>query len=649
MAAILKEDPPRFATTGVAVSPELARTVERCLEKRPERRFQSAADLAFALRSVVSDSDVPRSGSQAQPMTPLHRRGRRWPWATAAVAVLLALLAAVAWRVAPFHRNAPSTKLVEEDDRSKTYFSEWVFAITPFENRTGDPSLDVVGRELADAAAASIGLVTQGFSTLPRLTVLSVPSVEETTANGALSPGQGKVLVTGSFTTSAADLAVTAQIRDQDGLRILWTSERVVVGRGLSDDDLAPLLANLQGAAGMQLLTGLQNVSHVPTGDIFRRYLRCRDQSLTVGTRRAPLDDFAAVIADDPEFLEPVLFAGFGLTFREATEQAGQMTEHVSRRAARLTPFESAYLELLTAWNQGELSRALSAARNLQQLAPQYFQGAVYRSLLAMQLNRPAEMVAAAEETVRLVPPELRATRRGGEGLLFEAYRALGQFDKLLELAERIRRERPSDTVGFVHQARALAALGRLDELAAVLDECRSTPGGECNVAQVEVEASWYLRAHGHRRQALEYGARAVADYQEMGETNPRFGPIYYLYALRAADLWAEYGKFAARCIRERPDDPELDYYRCCTGIAAAHLGNREEAEATVARLEADGVPMLAAYVAAHLGERDRALALVREGITQTSGTYRDVRQWDLDLEPLWGYPPFEELIRPKG
>ncbi len=49
MNEILKAEPPVLPT---AVSPALARIVERCLEKALERRFQSAADLGFALRSL---------------------------------------------------------------------------------------------------------------------------------------------------------------------------------------------------------------------------------------------------------------------------------------------------------------------------------------------------------------------------------------------------------------------------------------------------------------------------------------------------------------------------------------------------------------------------------------------------------------------
>jgi serine/threonine protein kinase len=51
MHAILNEDPAQF-DPGASPIPALAAIVHRCLEKNPEQRFQSAADLAFALRSL---------------------------------------------------------------------------------------------------------------------------------------------------------------------------------------------------------------------------------------------------------------------------------------------------------------------------------------------------------------------------------------------------------------------------------------------------------------------------------------------------------------------------------------------------------------------------------------------------------------------
>src|SRR5215472_12160447 len=56
MTAIIIHEPPEWATDSKTVSPALERIVQRCLEKEPEQRFQSARDLAFAL-STLSGTD----------------------------------------------------------------------------------------------------------------------------------------------------------------------------------------------------------------------------------------------------------------------------------------------------------------------------------------------------------------------------------------------------------------------------------------------------------------------------------------------------------------------------------------------------------------------------------------------------------------
>jgi serine/threonine-protein kinase len=56
MNAILKEEPPEISSTDAPLPSELERNIRRCLEKRPEARYQSASDLAYNLRSVASAS-----------------------------------------------------------------------------------------------------------------------------------------------------------------------------------------------------------------------------------------------------------------------------------------------------------------------------------------------------------------------------------------------------------------------------------------------------------------------------------------------------------------------------------------------------------------------------------------------------------------
>ena len=79
LSAILKDDPPAVENTA------LDAIVRRCLEKQPEQRFQSAADLAFALRSIYSTS-----GSQPTLVAPKPRSRSGWlRWAAMATAGLL--------------------------------------------------------------------------------------------------------------------------------------------------------------------------------------------------------------------------------------------------------------------------------------------------------------------------------------------------------------------------------------------------------------------------------------------------------------------------------------------------------------------------------------------------------------------------------
>jgi eukaryotic-like serine/threonine-protein kinase len=81
--AILKEEPPDLALAQLPVG--LDRVVRHCLEKRPDDRFQSARDLAFALQSIAAES-----GSQAT-RTFVAGPARRRVWALLAAVTALAL------------------------------------------------------------------------------------------------------------------------------------------------------------------------------------------------------------------------------------------------------------------------------------------------------------------------------------------------------------------------------------------------------------------------------------------------------------------------------------------------------------------------------------------------------------------------------
>ena len=79
MNAILKAEPAEVAESNAQIGPGLDRIIRRCLEKAPERRFQSASDLAFAIEALSGTSSSTAlsapSGSTLIEAAKKHRLG----------------------------------------------------------------------------------------------------------------------------------------------------------------------------------------------------------------------------------------------------------------------------------------------------------------------------------------------------------------------------------------------------------------------------------------------------------------------------------------------------------------------------------------------------------------------------------------------
>src|SRR5205807_2653335 len=96
MTAILKEEPEELSASNPNINPALERIVNRCLEKKPERRFQSTADLGFALEALSaptssSGRDLTAAASAAITEAKKSAWHARFPWLITGVVVLLAV------------------------------------------------------------------------------------------------------------------------------------------------------------------------------------------------------------------------------------------------------------------------------------------------------------------------------------------------------------------------------------------------------------------------------------------------------------------------------------------------------------------------------------------------------------------------------
>jgi Tol biopolymer transport system component len=130
MSAILNEEPPPVSLTGQSIPPPLQRIVSRCLEKKPEQRFQHASDLGFALETL-SDSGSTAIAAVGQPVS-----ARRRIWIPAAAVAIAICGFVVWWRLPPAIPAVEAVTQLTDDgevkvnsgrlvtDGSRIYFGE---------------------------------------------------------------------------------------------------------------------------------------------------------------------------------------------------------------------------------------------------------------------------------------------------------------------------------------------------------------------------------------------------------------------------------------------------------------------------------------------------------------------------------------------
>jgi eukaryotic-like serine/threonine-protein kinase len=134
--AILNENPATLANTGIPI--ELNQTVDHCLQKNPDQRFQSVRDLISELRSLRSDMSAIRKASPRW-LSPI-----RWLLLGLALVILGTSFYLFSYRNKPFHS----------------------IAILPFANASSNPETEY----LSDGITESI---IDSMSQLPNLRVMA--------------------------------------------------------------------------------------------------------------------------------------------------------------------------------------------------------------------------------------------------------------------------------------------------------------------------------------------------------------------------------------------------------------------------------------------------------------------------------------------
>jgi TolB-like protein len=645
VTAIMSEDPPPLSGTGRAIAPALEDIVRRCLEKHSADRFSSAHDLALALRALSGALEAPVA---AKPV-PARRLRARKLWAAAAAGVALLAAAASLVLLRPSKRSSLTPR-----------FDPMSVAVAPFENRTGDASLAGAGLEIADAltsdflktgelkvAAASAHSDQQGRS----------ESRQEAGSGGdgllrLAEEARSALVVAGAYDLRGDQLEVQARLVDPRKGKIIYSAAPVRCPRADPLPALEPFRQKMTGAAVWRLDRELS----IPFGACqpprYDALVEFRQSMLNYFQDQAfARAHFERAVALDPEFHTARIF------LMDAFFEMGQFENYAKERAVveadlnRMTPAERFLLRYFTCQADGRWLDALNALRELARMSdsPEYFGNDTAQCELA--LNRPR----AAIQALLGLPADFDFMEHTAKftvsDQLADAYHMAGDYEAQLKVARESQQRFPNQLLFYAQEVGALAALGRLEEIDKVIEACQSVPATKVFPAErVMLHASAELGAHGHREASLRLANQAVAWYvahPEAASCEPCKAS-----ALRQAERWAEAKAIADARLVEKPDDlGRLGL----VGVLAARLGDSAQARKIEEQLtdlkrpyQRGGIALWRARIAVQLREKDRAVSLLREAFAQGLA-FNVLLHTNLDLQGLQGYPPFEELMKPKG
>ncbi|CAN5754260.1 hypothetical protein BH23GEM9_BH23GEM9_12110 [soil metagenome] len=617
---------------------DLDAVVLKALSPQRDHRYADAGELAAEVRRHLQGLrvEVRREARLRAARTIL--RSPRAAAAAAAAALVVAGSAWLAWSRIPDAGLDPRRVMV-----------------VPFENRTGQPSLDAVGVTAAD-------WIIQGLS---RTGVVQVVPVTAALAASRLAPGSSDgaettrvrslaaetgagILVSGAYHLQGDSLYVWAAVTDATAGRVLHAIEPIATPSDRPLAALAQLRASLMSFLALHLDERLQGhpglAGPPPVYEAYRAFSEGLEL-FVARDWRAAIEQFAVASAADPDFNAPLIYAGIANSNQGNLAAVDSILERVRPRLSRLPAFERHAFDMLDALARGDHAAAYRAHLHNPQLVPGTL-GHWGLANAALTVNRPRETIRVS----RQLDPQ-RGELRGWSFYwrdLADAHHRLGEHRAELRVARRGRELFPADAGAIRTEIRALAALRRTRQLEELIEQHLE---GDQAPALLLQYAGLELTAHGAVAAGEALLRRSVDLLKDMPLEDVgarlQLGVAHYV-----AGDWEEADPLLRSVAAERPQSIPL---RGFLGVLAAHRGDTTAAAEAAAWLAAVDRPHLRgahtywrARIASLLGDQEQAVKLLEQAYREGAFLWRELHI-EQDFAPLHGYPAFRDFVRPRG
>jgi serine/threonine-protein kinase len=456
-AAILRDDPPDLLLLRPELPEPLVRVVNRCLEKEPEQRFQSAADLAFALDAV---------GEATTSRPAFTERIARSPKASWVVPAILLILIAAVIVTGRRQRTGPAQSAAARGAQS--------IAILPLTNATGDPSLEYLSDGVTEGIINDLSPV---FSVTARNSVFAYKG-KNPEPREVRQKLNADVMLTGRLVQRAGTIQVGVELVDtRDGHQI-W-------GRRFEQpmSDVAILESELSRTISQQLQITLSGADEsriakraAVNREAYRLYLQGRYewQKRTPEGLRKGIEFFKQSIDIDPTYApahagiaDSYLLLGGNYELmppreampmaRQAAIKALELDDRLAEAHASLGVIDHEF-----GWNwpqaEADFKRAIELNPNYPVARQWYGHALIYRS----RFDEGLQQLRKAEE----LDPLSLLTKADLSQALWIARR----YDDAIKAAQEVIDIEPQFWLGYWFLGLAYAGKGQLPEAATALE-----------------------------------------------------------------------------------------------------------------------------------------------------------------------------------
>jgi serine/threonine protein kinase/tetratricopeptide (TPR) repeat protein len=630
------KDPREFNTQ---LSEDLSLIILQCLEKDKAGRYQNARDLKVKLEQI--EEGIPTVEKIVPERKPLTSREITVRFDLKKILIpALVILLVVSSALVFFLTRGPQL----ESNR---------VVVTAFLNQTGDPSLDPLGRRAAE-------MVSQGLKTIVGLDVAPVASfdlgqqssVQEKHFHRISKSTKSAIVIAGEYYQQGENLTFHSNIYDMSKMRLSPSPEPISGQRQDPSEALDVLRKRLMSAVlgiyDPRMDFWLISSTYTPEYEALIEFIKGMELFLRrEGKESIEYFDRAAEI--DSNYMLPLLMAAIAHANAGYFSVAAQKLEKINE-IPNLSQGERNLQNWLDAWLKGDNESMFRISQQLETQVP----GTSQSYEVALEANYTNRPKIAIEALSRLDPEGVHMKDWIGYwGVLTTAHHMVGDFEQEFKAGLKAQKQYPNSWWPLHYKINALAAQGNMDEVHRVLEESHAKPlTGIWNPARLMALAGIEFKSHGYGEAAAKMFEQALSWLRERSTEERQSERMKYQHAwalLNTKNL-DEASTVLGELVVSYPENLS---YLGSLGLALAKKGDHEEALRISDKIKNWNKPYLfgsdqfwQAAIAASLGEKDRAISFLRSAIAQGlrySGLYCNII-----LEPLWDYPPFKELIKPR-